>query len=483
VREAARLVSSIVLVLLCLYAVAYFGRVSGLLTYPFDLDQGEGYDVNSGWRLAQGLGIYSSNEDWPYYSSNYPPVFSVLLLPFIAAMGPILATGRLLSAIAAILTAVLIGVAVVRERGTLIAALIAGLLYLASPYVFHTTPLARVNALTELFSLAGVILCFSRGRLAFAAGAAFLGVAALTKPTALPVLVLALGYGLVTKPSIAIPVTVITGVSGLLVLGIAERFSSGDFWLNTVQGNLNPWSWGQAITYWTNFSVIHAGMLLVVLLAFRWRPGGRYWLYVLASLPTVIGVGKWGAGESYFLGLIVAICVLAGCTLSALATRPATLLLASVVLLAQVGLFAHEPFSKYLGIQGDLGIQSGALGFTPRDDDALAGWEILRILDTNPGPALIEDASYALVGGREVVGNATHLRNLHASGHWSGERLLADIASHRFNWIVLHAQLYPEPVLQTIGHTYYLYDVVRHRGVDQWIFAPGADPDDLEKLP
>ena len=475
VREAARLVSSIALVLLCMYAAAYLGHVSGLLNYPFDLDQGEGYDVNSGWRLAQGLGIYNSNEEWPYYSSNYPPVFSLLLVPFINLMGPTIAAGRLLSAVAAVLTALLIGVAVLRERGTTLGACSAGLLYLASPYVFHTTPLARVNALTELFSLAGLILCLSQGRWAFVSGVILLVVAVFTKPTALPLLALVLGYGLISRPLMAFPVAVATSVAGLVTLGVFERVSGGSFWLNTVQGNLNPWTWGQATVYWTNFSLIHVGMLVVVLMALRSKPGARYWLYAAASLPTVIGVGKWGAGESYFLGLLVSLCVLVGCSLSAMAVRPMALLLASTALVIQSALFLHEPFSGYFGARGDLGLQSESLGATPRGEDAEAGWEILRILDTNPGPALVEDASYSLVSGREVIGNATHLRNLHVSGRWRGEGLMDDVASHRFNWIVLDAQLYPEPVLQMIGRTYYLYEVVQHRGVEQWIFAPGDE--------
>jgi hypothetical protein len=158
-------------------------------------------------------------------------------------------------------------------------------------------------------------------------------------------------------------------------------------------------------------------------------------------------------------------------------------LLASVALVAQAGLFVHEPFSRYLGIQGDLGLQSDALGTTPRAEDSLAGWELIGILNSNPGPVLVEDASYVLVDGQEIVGNPTHLRNLHESRHWRGDQLLADVEAHRFKWIVLDAQLYPESVLEMIGRTYYLYEVVQHRGVDQWIFAPGADLNTLEKVP
>lgn len=475
-REAARLLSSVALVLFAAYAAAYVGRVNGLLLYPFDLDQGEGYDVNSGWLLLNGLGIYTSNEQWPYYSSNYPPVFSLLLTPLLALMGPTLAAGRLLSAIAAMLTAVLIAVAVRRERGTPLAAVIAGLLYLASPYVFHTTPLARVNALTELFSLAGLVLCFGRGRTSFWIGLLLLIVGAYTKPTVLPLIGLVVVYGALTRPSITLPASAVLGVCSILPLVWIERSTNGAFWLNVVSGNLNPWGWGQAIAYWTNFSVIHAGLLIIVVMALPWRAGARYWLYVLATMPTVIGVGKWGAGESYFLGLIVALCVLVGCGLSVLSFHAVRLGIASSALILQAALFIHEPFSHALGLRHDLGIQAESLGTTPRESDALPGWELVEILDTVPGPILAEDAAFAFVSGREVVGNATHLRNLYASGHWLGTQLLADIEAREFAWIVLDAQLYPEPVLQTIGRTYYLYHVVVHRGAEQWIFAPGADP-------
>src|SRR5215210_3671627 len=61
---------------LIFYLLVYVSHTANLTAYPYDLDQGEAYDVNSGWLLAQGRPIYTDNQQYPYYSSNYPPIYS-----------------------------------------------------------------------------------------------------------------------------------------------------------------------------------------------------------------------------------------------------------------------------------------------------------------------------------------------------------------------------------------------------------------------
>lgn len=473
-RETARLLSSVAIAVFALYAAAYVLRVVGLLAYPFDLDQGEGYDVNSGWLILRGAWIYTSNETWPYYSSNYPPLYSLLLAPLLSAMGPTLAAGRLLSAGATVALAVLIGVAVRGQRGSAVSAVLAALIFLASPYVYHATPLARVNALAEMLTLGGLLLAFRGGRRSIPLGLIVLALAVWTKPTAAPAVMAGLAFAVVARPRVGLVAASVVGTISVLLLVALEEFSGGAFLLNVVQGNVNPWSAHQAGTYWTNFAVIHAGVLALAGWALYRRCGGPFWLASLAALPTAIGVGKWGAGESYFLALIVATSVLAGCALSRL-SRPVELTAASLVILIQAGLFLHEPFVPASWGWHDLGLQQASLGGTPDAFAAEAGWEVVDIVNAVAGPVLAEDASFALLAGREVVGNATHLRNLHQSGLWSGERLLEDIEERRFRWIILDAQLYPEPVLERIGSSYYLYTTVLVHDVEQWIFAPGTE--------
>jgi hypothetical protein len=82
--------------LLFYYFLFYLDHVAALARYPYDVDQGEGYDLNSGWLIAQGRAIYTDNSQYPYFSSNYPPVYSLALAPIVAVFGPELGTGRLL---------------------------------------------------------------------------------------------------------------------------------------------------------------------------------------------------------------------------------------------------------------------------------------------------------------------------------------------------------------------------------------------------
>lgn len=463
---------SLLVAIYALYAAAFVAHSGALVAYPFDVDQGEGYDVNSAWLIAQGRWIYADNERWPYYSSNYPPVYSLVLAPLLALGGPSLGLGRLVSALATGGIALLIAAAVRRETGSPLAAVLAGALFLASPYVYHTAPLARVNALTEFLALAGLLCCFHGKARSVSAGALLLGLAVLAKPTAGAVALVGLIYAArLDRRTGLTALFVSTAVGGVVVLAL-EWASGGHFLVNVVQGNVNPWEPWRALAYWGNFALVHVGVIALAVAAFAWRTGNRFWLYALAGLPTVLGVGKWGAGDSYFLTLAIALSVLAGCAIGRAGSSPLAMRLSLACLALQAVLFLHEPLIP--GGLSDLGPQARSLGTSPRPADAQVGYELVALIGRSPGPVLSEDPAFALVGGREVVGNATHLRNLHEAGLWRGERLVADIDSRRFSFVLLDAQLYPEPVLQAVGRSYYLWETVMLRGTEHWIFAPGA---------
>lgn len=463
------------------YLLVYVAHTANLAAYPYDLDQGEGYDVNSGWLIAQGRPIYADNDRYPYYSSNYPPVFSVLLAPIVAQTGPSLAGGRLLSATAALLTAVLIGAVVQARTRQGAAALTAGLLFLASTYVFHTTPLARVNGLALLFAVAGLACCLGRGAGWLAGAVACFLLALFTKPTTLDAVAAGLLALLLRDVRAALAAGLSLGaLGGLLFLGI-DRAHGGQFWVNVVVGNVNPFDARQAADYYRNFLEIH---LVVVALAgwqvwraVRARRLGPFELYWPISLVLAVSVGKWGAGESYFLAPIAASVVLAGERLAGLleaaSRRPRWLALAGGLLLVQGGLFAHGPLYRLGPLLVDRGAQASVLSRWPGEPEVRAAAELVAVLARAEGPVLVEDPSYGMAAGKEVVGNATHLRNLHQVGVWSPDALVADLQARRFSWVVLNAELYPEPVLAAIGRYYYLYEEYEINGTRQRLFAPG----------
>src|SRR5581483_10218126 len=63
----------IALTLLVLYVAFYAQHALSLITYPYGIDQGEGYDTWSAWQIDQGRLPYTGNQAPSFYSSNYPP--------------------------------------------------------------------------------------------------------------------------------------------------------------------------------------------------------------------------------------------------------------------------------------------------------------------------------------------------------------------------------------------------------------------------
>lgn len=467
--------------ILFFYLLVYVAHTVNLAAYPYDLDQGEAYDLNSGWLLAQGRPIYTDNERFPYYSSNYPPVFSLLLAQIVAQTGPSLASGRLLSAGAALLTAVLIALVVGWRTRDGLAALTAGLLFIGSTYVFHTTPLARVNALALLFALAGLACCLGRGWGWQAGVVLFFLLALYTKQTTVD----AVGAGLLAlalrdfKGSVVVGLVIaFLGGSALLFL---DTIHQGAFWLNVVVGNVNPFDPLQALSYFRNFLEVHLAVVVLagwqVAQAIRSRTIGPFELYWLLSLVLAVSVGKWGAGESYFLAPIAASAVLAGEAVSRLRQqshrRPALLVVVGGLLMLQALLFTHGPLHRLGPLFVDRGAQASTLSRSPGEHEIAEAADLVEVLKKAEGPVLLEDPSYGLAVGKEVVGNATHLRNLYQAGVWSPDALVADLRARRFSWVLLNAELYPEPVLEAIGRFYYLYEEYEINGTRQRLFAPG----------
>jgi hypothetical protein len=121
------------LLVLAIYAGVYLQFAGELARFPFDLDQGEGYDAWSAWMINLGQLPYTSNAVFPYYSSNYPPLWSYLVSIPMAWLGPGLAPARVLSTLSAVLAAGVLGVAAQRLSGRAMAGALAAGFFLASP--------------------------------------------------------------------------------------------------------------------------------------------------------------------------------------------------------------------------------------------------------------------------------------------------------------------------------------------------------------
>jgi Dolichyl-phosphate-mannose-protein mannosyltransferase len=469
------------LILLAIYIVLYVQFAAQLVSFPFDVDQGEGYDAWSAWLINLGQLPYTSNADFPYYSSNYPPLWSYLVSIPMAWFGPGVAPARIVSTLAALLTAVCLGLAARRLSGSTLAGLLAAGFFVASPYVFHTTPLARVNGTALLFAVVGLTF-LERPRPASIGIACLAFLAALfTKQTTLDAVAAGVLFLLVTRWRTGVATGIGVGGLGMLGLGALVVLTGGAFWLNVVSGNAQPFDPGQLEGYLLNFGMLHCVLLALAgaetIRAVRQRNISVWSMYFVTACLATLGVAKWGAGESYFLAAIAAACVLGGCwaarVLEAAGTQ--TRIALSAALLLQAALLSHGSLSDAISWLPDRGPQGALLGHPPGLADRVEAERLAEQIRLLPGPALAEDPSFAVVAGQGVIGNATHLRNLYQAGLWDPTPMVDDLRSRRYAMVVLNAELYPEPVLAAIGRFYFLDRAVRIHGATYHVFLPGSD--------
>src|SRR5581483_12022776 len=114
-----------------------------LAAFPFDYDQGEGFELNDTILLSQGQLPYRNNEIYPFYASNYPPLYHVVLVPFVWLFGAQYWYGRIAGFVATLIIAGAIAYAVQRETRHRPVAVLAGMAFIASNYVYHIGPLFR----------------------------------------------------------------------------------------------------------------------------------------------------------------------------------------------------------------------------------------------------------------------------------------------------------------------------------------------------
>ena len=148
----------ITLSVMILHFLIYVVYSIELIQFPFDYDQGEGFELVDTIYLSEGKMPYRDNETAPFYASNYPPIYHVVLIPFAWLFGPGYWYGRLVSFLGTLITAYAIGYAIYRAEKRREIALLMGLAFLASNYIYHIGPLFRQHYFMVMFEVVAVVL-------------------------------------------------------------------------------------------------------------------------------------------------------------------------------------------------------------------------------------------------------------------------------------------------------------------------------------
>lgn len=513
------------------YFIVYLIYAIELFRFPFDYDQGEGFELMDTIYFSRGEWPYRDNDAYPFYSSNYPPLFHIAIVPLVWLFGPHYWTGRLVSFLGTLITAAAIGYAVQRAGRRPWISLISGLAFLASNYVYHVGPLFRQHMFMVMFETLAVVLLAvtiereeKDGR---RRNGALLGVMALllaagyTKQLAYATVAAVFIFLFLRNPRRAVLWAVpFAAITGLIFLAI-NAATDGQWLLNTITANLNPFVPGQAEGLFRQWFHLHTLLVAVgAVYALYQLYATRLSIYaiwfVIATVNSVTA-GKWGAGESYFATAIAAACILSGQAFSHLlgyaGQRPwrndATSRWVSALLPALIALLylwqaerlfhlpTHMPslaaIAQALGRPTEVMIAPqtscsaprppeaipyvdaagvSLLGRPPNAADTAAGKQIAALIAQGDTAAFSEDAGFNLFLGREVVTNPTQLLNLYNNNAVDLTAMIDMLNRQAFDTIVLRAQFYPGPVLDVIGQRYETTDLVQMNGFVYCIMRP-----------
>ncbi len=527
------------------YLVVYVIYAVQLFRFPFDYDQGEGFELMDTILFSRGEWPYRSNDVYPFYSSNYPPLFHVIIVPLVWLFGPQYWTGRLVSFLGTLVTAAAIGYAVQRVGKRWWISTISGLAFLASNYVYHVGPLFRQHMFMVMFeTLAVVLLAVTYDREerdGHHHNKMLLGVMVLllaagyTKQLAYATVAAVFLFMFLREPLRAIKWAIpFAAVTGLLFFWI--NWSTNGYWfLNTVTANINPFVPGQAEGLFRQWFRLHTVLTVTAVFyaiyQLYFERLSPYTVWFAIAVVNSVTAGKWGAGESYFATAIAASCILTGLLFSRVlnwAQRhnegnswtftihnsqftihnflkkylyTAVLLLIPLLFLIQANKVFHMPthtpalaaIARALGKPTEVFIAPqtscsaprdperipyvdsagvSLLGRPPNAQDTAAGEQITAAILAGDTAAFSEDAGFNLRAGRDVLTNPTQLLNLYNNNQVDLTEMLAMLNNQAFDTIILRAQFYPPPVLDSIGQQYETVELVQMNGFVYCIMQP-----------
>jgi hypothetical protein len=520
------------LVLLFGYFIVYAVYAVNLMQFPFDYDQGEGFELVDTILFSQGKQPYLDTEVYPFYSSNYPPLFHIIAAPFVWLFGPAYWYGRLLGFLGTLITAAAIAYAVYRDGQHRTIALLSGLAFLASNTVYHVGPLFRQHMTMVMFeTLAVVVLAYANEisdrhtrRRTILTGLVLILAAGYTKQLAYATAIAALVFLVIRHPWRGIRAGAGFALAGAGIFLLLDLITNGQWWLQTITANVNDFYPDQTVALFKLWFGLHGFLIVPALLYAAYELYfariSIYSLWFAAAIANSILAGKWGAGDSYFATAIAAMCILSGIFASRCLNRTwhfpenylsrwliqplkgfgpaislAALILIPALYLGYGRAVLHMPttgpvfgpIAQAFGIHPNA--QNGFYDSARTDDghfpsgyadighlttqaDIDAGWSIVEQVKAAEKPVFSEEAAFNILAGKEVITNPTQLLNLYNNGLYQGDALIQMLDDQDFEFAVLRAQFYPTPILQTLGGAYEHTDTVVMNGFNYLIMTP-----------
>ncbi len=529
------------------YLLIYVSYALELFRWPFDYDQGEGFELHDAILYSQGDWPYRDNATFPFYASNYPPLFHLLIVPLLPIFGPRLVAGRLVSFAATLITAGTLAVVVRRKlasqkqdwMGTWFLPLVSGLGFLASNYVYQIGPLCRMHMTLVMFETLAIAFIGEfdhpkHGMHNLVVGLLMLFFAGYTKQTAVFTVAAALSYVFLRDVKKALLAGAGLALAAGATFWLINVATQGEWWVNIIQANVNAFDYRQMLFLFRQWFQLHTLFvaLAVGYLVYElfWDRLSAYSLWFLFALGVGALSGKWGAGFGYFNTAVAAACLTSGLALGRLkdaigevnlprlrlsvdreSCRAFAMALIPLLYLWQAPGMLHlptsgpvfEPLSRFLGVDEELVYGNAenlvpthcapvayhdTMGYTQlghplTEEDYAAGEKIMTYVHAAEGPVFSEEAMFTILADKPVVTNPTQLLNLYNNGLLDTSRIIEHIEQQVFDLVIFRAQFYPPPVLEAIGQNYRPLDQVCMNGFTYHLLSPRRPSDDPHNSP
>jgi len=320
---------TLVTVVLAVVLIIYGIHAILALLYPYPLDYGEAPLVDQAMRLLEGHTLYRATLDTPPYTvTNYPPLYVLVMTPFIWLCGPHFWAGRLISVVSALATAYFLGGVIDAQNHDRFAARLTALLFLAFPYVVGWSKLARIDLLALALSTAAldVIARRPQGHRALVETALLLVAAIYTRQSYGLAAPLAAFVWVWTQQGrrAAFTLAGIVGGVGLILFVILNLATDGGFFFNIITANVNPFNietverYARELLELAPLLLFFCGVLVIAIPPHaRGKLNGAVgWSmvvpYLAGALVSAITSGKIGSNVNYLLELCAALALVGG---------------------------------------------------------------------------------------------------------------------------------------------------------------------------
>jgi hypothetical protein len=372
------------------------------VTFPYQLDYGEGPILQIALNVARGGPMYPAVDQPPYLIASYVPLYYALCALGAKLAGVSFLPGRLLSCAAGLSIAVFAALIVWDRTGSEFAAFLGGGLVLAMPQLMVWATLMRVDVLALAFAFAGFYF-FTRARRP--SGGSLFALATLTRRTTVAGMGAAyLDYARERGLWRAIQ------AFGLQVLAIGALFGAAvlithgglyhQLYLHTATSVGKAWSWEQLrsliwvpgnpspLKLWPAYFAVTA--VAAVWCAFH-RPSRALVVYFLLAGAIFLTGGRIGSAHNYLLEPMAIGATMTGVMWGIVSRRPG---MARTGLMVVAGVLAIQMVWTTQHLPETLSI------LHPRVDPRAAA-QVVELAREAPGPVLCEETGLTLMAGKE----------------------------------------------------------------------------------